>query len=341
MRRAIQHLLLALIIGCGAYGAAPAKATSTTETEAESVTLVAVGDLMLARSIGAALATKPDESPFAGVASLLQTADIAVGNLECALGASGTPARKAYTFRGPATAAASLAAAGFDLLALANNHSLDYGLPALEETTHLLDTVGIAHPGAGLTEADAHRPAIIEAHGLRLAFLSYVDIPTEKGGFVTASWRARGERPGVAWALPQRISADVADAHNTADLVIVLLHSGYEGVETPNPIQRDAAHAAINAGAVLVIGSHPHVLQGIEHYGNGVIAYSLGNFVFDGLYKRSETAMLHVTLTRAGVQALSWTPVVLRDGRPQMANEQQAAIILKRIERLSARLARR
>jgi poly-gamma-glutamate synthesis protein (capsule biosynthesis protein) len=333
MRRSIQYLLLALIIGCGAYGAIPAEATPS--TEAESVTLVAVGDLMLARSIGAALASKPDESPFAGVASLLQKPDIAVGNLECALGASGKPARKAYTFQGPATAAASLAAAGFDLLALANNHSLDYGVPALEETMRLLDTVGIAHPGAGLTEADAHRPAIIEAHGLRLAFLSYVDIPTEKGGFVTASWRARGEQPGVAWALPPRISADVTAARNTADLVVVLLHSGYEGVATPNQTQRNAAHAAIDAGAALVIGSHPHVLQGIEQYGNGVIAYSLGNFVFDGLYKRSETAILHVTLTRAGVQALSWTPVVLRDGRPQVANEQQASVILKRIERMS------
>jgi poly-gamma-glutamate synthesis protein (capsule biosynthesis protein) len=118
MRRSIHHLLLALIIGCGAYGAIPAEATPSTETEAQSVTLVAVGDLMLARSIGAAMVSTPHESPFAGVAALLQTADIAVGNLECALGTSGKPARKAYTFQGPATAAASLAAAGFDLLAL-------------------------------------------------------------------------------------------------------------------------------------------------------------------------------------------------------------------------------
>jgi poly-gamma-glutamate synthesis protein (capsule biosynthesis protein) len=253
---------------------------------------------------------------------VLQSADVAVGNLECALGTGGKRARKSYTFLAPPEAAASLSGAGFDVLSLANNHSMDYGPQTLSETLRLLDASGIRHPGAGLDEAAAHRPAIVVVKGLRLAFLAYVNVPVEGTRFNTASWTARGDKPGVAWAELARIAADVTAARGQADLVVVLLHSGYENVRAPSTIQRAAAHAAIDAGAALVIGSHPHVLQGVEYYGNGVIAYSLGNFVFDGLYGSGRTAILQVTLGRHGVYALRWIPVVLHRGRPQLVNQQ-------------------
>ena len=124
-----------------------------------------------------------------------------------------------------------------------------------------------------------------------------------------------------------------------ADVVIVLLHSGTEGSRTPNRIQGAAAHAAIDAGAALVIGSHPHVLQGVEHYGKGVIAYSLGNFVFDG-FRNNDSAILRVTLGREGVRELAWTPVVIRKGQPRVATGAQAAAILRRIESMTALLNR-
>lgn len=339
-------IALALLLVCAALagGMAPASAGARAtavpgppaESAAPELTLAAVGDMMLARSIGAALRRAPDASPFDGVAQTLRAADLTVGNLECAVGSAGTPARKAYTFLAPPAAAAALADAGFDLVSLANNHSLDFGTDALSETARLLDQAGILHPGAGADEAAAHRPARLTAGGLRLAFLAYVNVPVERGGFSTASWRARGDRAGVAWAEPQRIADDVAAARADADLVIVLLHSGYEGQQTTNAAQRASAHAAIDAGAALVIGAHPHVLQGAERYHGGLIAYSLGNFVFDGLYKRSETAILKVTLSRDGVRSFEWLPVALRDGRPQLASGAQASAILKRIARLSA-----
>jgi poly-gamma-glutamate synthesis protein (capsule biosynthesis protein) len=137
------------------------------------------------------------------------------------------------------------------------------------------------------------------------------------------------------------IAADVAAAREAADLVIVLLHSGYEDQQTPNTIQRRAAHAAIDAGAALVLGSHPHVLQGVEYYNGGVIAYSLGNFVFDGLAgPRAESVIMNVTLTRDGVQSVEWTPVTLRSGRPFLATGNQAKAILAKLERLTAALNR-
>jgi poly-gamma-glutamate synthesis protein (capsule biosynthesis protein) len=291
---------------------------------------------MLARSLGRALSANPADSPFAAVRELLRGADLAVGNLECAIGTAGEPQPKAYTFRAPPAAAPALADAGFDLLSLANNHTLDYGAPTLSETIQLLDAQGLLHAGAGANAAAARRPVIAEAGGLRLAFLAYANVPVERGGFVTAGWTAGADTPGLAWAVPEQITADVAAAGPQADHVIVLLHSGYEGSEQPNDTQRASAHAAIDAGATLVIGAHPHVLQGIERYKGGLIAYSLGNFVFDGFDGAgAESAILTLTLTRAGIDGYRWTPVVLRAGRPQPAEGAQAEAILARLARLS------
>lgn len=331
-------IIVFLLIVFALMPTAPAHGNPLVNDADETVTLATVGDIMLARSIGVAMERRPEQSPFAGVTDLLQEADVTVGNLECALGNRGKAANKAYTFRGPAVAAEHLAQAGFDLLALANNHSLDYGVAGLNETIRLLDEAGIQHPGAGANAADAHRPVIQTVRDVRLAFLSYVDVPKERGGFVTASWRAGVDKPGVAWAHPKQITTDVAAARQESDLVIVLLHSGYEGSEKSNAIQRAAARAAIDAGAALVIGSHPHVLQGVEYYDRGVIVYSLGNFVFDGLYKRSETAILHVTLSRDGVEAIKWIPIVLRNGLPEKASKAQGEAILKRLAQLEAKM---
>lgn len=318
--------------------ASPTLTASTSPT----VTLAAVGDLMMARSIGRALQRSPADTPFAAVAAWLRAADVTIGNLECALSVAGRPAAKSYTFRGPPAAADALRDAGFDVVSLANNHSLDYGEAAQVETLALLDAAGIAHVGSGPNEAAAYAPVFVEAHGLRLAFLGYVNVPVEFNGFDTARWRAVGERPGLAWAEPARIAADVAAARAQADLVIVLLHAGYEGRTTPNAVQRANAYAAIDAGAALVLGAHPHVLQGVEQYHGGWIVYSLGNFVFDGFTGVSnESAILFVTLGRSGVEALAWKPVVIRNGRPHLAAASTAAAIRRRIERLSAALAPR
>lgn len=319
---------------------APAGRLAAEPTPEPRVTLAAVGDIMLARSIGWRLVHAKHYTPFGSVAEALSSADIALGNLECAIGTGGAPARKGYTFRAPPAAADALADAGFDLVSLANNHSLDYGAATLTQTLGLLDERGIAHVGAGANDALAEAPTVREVGGLRLAFLAYVDVPVERGGFDTARWRAKADRPGVAWAEADAIATAVAAARAKADLVIVLLHTGYEGQSATNKHQRAMARAAVDAGAALVIGAHPHVLQGVEQYHGGVIAYSLGNFVFDGLYARSESAILSVTLTRAGVAGWRITPMLLRDGSPQPATAAQAGAILKRVARLSAQIPR-
>lgn len=302
------------------------------------VSLAAVGDVMLARTIGARI---EHASPFAGVASILRAADIAVANLECAAAspATGSPAKKAFTFKAPPASIPVLADAGIDVVSLANNHALDFGPDAFAETMRLLDASHVAYAGGGANEARAHAPAIVTVNGVRVAFLGYVKVMAEGkngAGFDTRSWEARGDAPGVAWADPPRIASDVAAAKQSSDAVVVMLHSGFEAARIPNVWQRAAAHAAIDAGAALVLGAHPHVLQGVEKYKNGFIAYSLGNFVFDGPLTMS--AILRVVFDKESIKSVEWTPVILRDGFPQIADEKNAELVRRTIDALSIEL---
>ncbi len=138
--------------------------------------------------------------------------------------------------------------------------------------------------------------------------MSLVDAPAE-GSFSRDGWEARTGRPGVAWADAGTVAAAVSDASAQADVVIVMLHFGNEYATTPTSKQRELAHAAIDAGALLVVGSHPHLLQEVEEYGGGLIAYSLGNFVFDGFEgDANTTAVLRVTLGATGVASWSLLP---------------------------------
>lgn len=317
----------------------PTATTVPSATPEPLVTLAIVGDLMLARSIGDRILRDGPAAPLAAVRDQLAAADLTIGNLECAVGTSGTPAPKAYRFLAPPASIQTLSSASFDVVSLANNHILDWGEEALEQTFANLDQGGIAYVGAGGNAAAAHAPVILERNGLRLAFLGYVDVPVEQGGFVTASWTAGPDTAGVAWADPERIAADVAAVRPQVDHVIMLLHSGYEGTTTPNAIQRAAATAAINAGATLVLGAHSHVLQGVDQADQTLIAWSLGNFVFDGFggTPSVDSAILHITLDREGVREYHWSPVRLVDGYPvPLDPATDGAAILENLKRLSA-----
>ncbi|MGB4863195.1 MAG: CapA family protein, partial [Tepidiformaceae bacterium] len=126
-----------------------------------------------------------------------------------------------------------------------------------------------------------------------------------------------------AWADTASVTNAVHTAAASADLVVVMLHFGIEYATEPNATQQRLAHAAIDAGATLVIGSHPHVLQEVEEYGGGLIAYSLGNFVFDGFDgSANETAILEVTLSASGVESWKLVPVdIVKNGLPRLREE--------------------
>jgi poly-gamma-glutamate synthesis protein (capsule biosynthesis protein) len=295
------------------------------------IELAAVGDLMLARSIGAALEAGDVAYPFEFVAEQLQGADLTIGNLESALGTGGGPEDKGYTFQAPPEAVPALASAGFDLLSLANNHAMDFGPQQLIDAIETLQEHGIATVGAGRDDAAAHHPYWVDQDGLTLAFLSFVDVPQEFRGFDTRSWSAREVAPGVAWADPQEMQAEIERAKQRADLVVVLLHSGYEYVPQPSQAQVQAARAALQAGADLVLGHHAHILQPVEFNPGGVIVYGLGNFVFEDAGP-AESALLKVWLDPDGVRELQFLPVRLDEtGRPVPLDGQAAADILASI----------
>ena len=298
----------------------PTPSPVATPIQSGQVILLAVGDIMLARTVGEQVLAKGPGIVFAGVQSVLDAADLRVGNLECAITDLGVPTQKSYTLKAPPATAAALSLGKFDLLSLANNHAMDYGFQGLLEAQKTLSKYGIASVGAGADFAQAHTPVILQRNGLHLAFLAYVDVPVERDGFDTHTWTATASRPGVAWADPAQIKADVIAARLNADLVIVLLHSGIEIGAYQSKItgaQRLEAQAAIDAGAAVVIGSHPHQLEPIERYHGGLIAYSLGNFVFDNYWGiANATVILRVVLTRSGVQSYDYVPVLIDKGLP-------------------------
>jgi poly-gamma-glutamate capsule biosynthesis protein CapA/YwtB (metallophosphatase superfamily) len=303
----------------------------------ESIHLAFVGDIMLDRALGDQIqANQP--SPFREVSERLTQADLTIGNLESALGSGGRPEDKGYTFLAPPAAAETLATAGFDLLSVANNHALDYGIEVFKQGRALLRDQGIRVVGAGEQEATAHAPAVFEVDGLTLAFLAYVNVPVEVRGFDTRAWAATTAKAGVAWAEPERIEQDVRSALDQADVVVVLLHSGYENVLDPSPPQTAAALAAVEAGAHLVVGHHAHVLQGTGFIGDSVIAYGLGNFAFeDG--GPPESAILNVWVDSTGVRTLEFVPVMLaQDGHPAPASDAEADDILDQVYDLSKQL---
>jgi poly-gamma-glutamate synthesis protein (capsule biosynthesis protein) len=241
--------------------------------------------------------------PFAPLIPLLRQGDIVTGNMEGVIGYSGTPLEKSFTFRSHPGVIAGLQAAGFNVMTLANNHARDFGGEGLSETIALLETAGIHAVGAGPA---AYDPVFMEARGLKIAIL--------------ARNQAIAPQEGVAWAAEDELRAAVAAARAQADLVVVHLHAGVEYSLQADAAQRGLAQAAADGGAALVIGHHSHSLQEVEWIGDTLVAYSLGDFVFDidDHDVAREAAVLRVVLSRDGVVSAEWIPAhIVDDVQPQ------------------------
>jgi poly-gamma-glutamate synthesis protein (capsule biosynthesis protein) len=310
-RIAVGLLLTALIVAVSADRISRDGAPPSPEP---SVTLVAVGDVLLARGVGRGIDRFGTDWPFEEVAQIIGSADIAFCNLECPVSADGVRVNKPIAFKGSPKTVDALSCAGFDIVSLANNHSLDCGRTGLRETTRCLEEQGIGYVGAGEDLAQASEPVIVEVDGLEIAFLARNALLPE------CVW-LRPDAPGVAPLDTESIERDVRDAARRSDVVIVSLHWGVEYSRVPREQQKELAHRIVDAGAELVIGHHPHVLQPIEHYHGGVIAYSLGNFVFDSPFRKCrDSAILRCRLSRDGVSDVEMIPVRIVDFRPTIVS---------------------
>ena len=322
------------IVAVIAAMAVPPAASATGRTDPEpTARLMAIGDLMLAGGIGTQILEDGPEVPWLGVAEDLEAADIVVANLECTVSTRGAPWPKRNRFRAPPVAVDSIASGGIDVVQIANNHSMDYGPVAFKDTLSLLDKHGIAHVGGGLNRASARSPVLMERNGLRVALLGYILPNTGAKPWYPGLWNATPSRAGLAVGTPENVTADVLAARNSADVVVVGFHGGYEHKATQSIQVLEFTRAAVAAGAALVIGTHPSMLEGYHFQDNALIAYSLGRFISDRGNRRSrDTAILDVTLSKAGVESMNWIPVVIQNGFAHLATGADAARIMARLK---------
>jgi poly-gamma-glutamate capsule biosynthesis protein CapA/YwtB (metallophosphatase superfamily) len=289
------------------------------------ISLVAVGDVMLGRAVGELIAAHTPSYPFRHMGDLLREADIAFGNLEHPITSRGAP-RGGISLCGRPEVAGGLRDAGFDVLSLANNHITDYGDEGVLDTMAHLEGQGIAHVGLEGGENGGRGAVVLEVKGLRIAFLAYNHIGP----------RIRGEDGGMngpAWLEPERVYADVRHAAAHSDFVVVSLHWGVEYLPQPDEFQRRVASRALEAGAGLVIGHHPHVVGEVSFEERGIVAYSLGNFVFDQTFsvETLQGLILRGLIDRTGLKQVQLMPVQIEDGQPRVLPEAEARSVISQI----------
>jgi poly-gamma-glutamate synthesis protein (capsule biosynthesis protein) len=274
------------------------------------------GDLIPARCVYDRMRRSGDwEAPFRPLAERLSGADITVGSLDAAISAQGTPigCRETFSLLAPPQVVQGFGLAGFDVITVASNHAKDCGESGgcgdatLLDTLAVLRSAGIEPVGGGGTLTEARQPAIVAAGGVRFAFLGYDDI--------AAYYHAGESRPGTAPLDETTLAEDIGAARRLADVVVVLPHWGEEYTPHPTDRQRRLTAAAIDAGATLVVGNHPHVVQAATPLADGYVAFALGNFIFDQDWsvETTEGVVLEATFRGTRLAAVRFLPVRIED----------------------------
>ena len=311
---------------------------------------MAVGDIMLGERLAQALAEQPPAWLFENVQPLFLTADALVGNLECPL-LDSQPSRKSQAvtpLRAPVgSSLAALRAGGFSALCLANNHILDFGQEGLNSTLDGLRMAGLKLFGAGRNLQEAQAPLRLDYKELKLSLLGFCP-----------SYNASAETGGTAPYNVRSICSLVEEERKHANVVVVSLHCGVEYSDYPTPRFVREARRILKAGAQVILGHHPHVVQGVERHRESIIAYSLGNFAFDmgpagpmAAYSSSlmakkyglafspndnrinEAMILELELGSNGVTGHKIHPIVIADDfRPSLPSSCQLSALIERIE---------
>jgi poly-gamma-glutamate synthesis protein (capsule biosynthesis protein) len=239
--------------------------------------------------------------PFSQVKRYFENS-ISIVNLEGPLTDSNDKMPKKFNFKGSTEYAKCLSRASIEIVNLANNHSFDYGKKGLEQTLAALEKEKVLYCGAGRNLEEARQSRIIEEQGVKVAFLGYADV----GNGFRASKEA-----GVAPCVEDYIVQDIKKARLEADIVVVSFHFGEERMKYPTGRQKQMARKAIDSGANIVIGHHPHVLQGIERYHHGIIFYSLGNFCFGGNQdpRDKDSMIAQVIVSKDSIESFYVVPV--------------------------------
>jgi len=298
--------------------------------ETQPVSILFVGDLMLSRGVAYQIQKNNDlYFPFRYFRNLLQKSDFVFANLESPL----INGRKIHagemTLRADEKMAPILKEMNFSIVSLANNHLLDFNENGLLNTLKILNENQIQYVGVGENFEEAHQFKILEKNGIKFAFLAYND-----SDVVSKSTQAETNKPGTAFMDINALKTDIAEAKKSADYVIVSMHGGNEYQADPNNRQIEFNHTAIDAGANLVIGHHPHVVQKIEKYENGYIFYGLGNFIFDQMWSEAtrQGAAIQINFLRDRIKNIKIIPFVIENySQPRIIYSQTDAIAFKQI----------
>ncbi|WP_432976884.1 CapA family protein [Dactylosporangium sp. CA-233914] len=327
-----------LLAGCGATPAPPAPpphsppAAPASPSDSPSASpapaelrLAFAGDVHFMDRTAALL--KNPATAFGPIADTLGDADLTVINLETAITSRGTPEPKTYHFRTEPRAIDALKAAGIDAVTIANNHILDYGRVGLLDTLDALQAAGYPYFGAGRDTDDAYRPLYTTVKGVQIALLGFSQVHE-----LASTWAPAPDRPGVALAFDvNRATAAVTAARAESDLVIVFNHWGEEGNGCANAEQKTFATQLAKAGADLIIGAHAHTLQGSGWLGSTFVAYGMGNFLWYGTSKSTETGILRLTVRSRTVTRTEFLPAIVSDtGQPVLLTATPATKLSQR-----------
>jgi len=302
-------------------GTTVAPATTVTPAEpvrgplgsGQPVTIAFAGDVHFEGELRPRLLADP-EAVLDPVEPILASADLAVVNLETTITERGTPEDKEYTFRAPPSAVDAVRAGGVDVVSLANNHGMDFGMTGLEDTLLAEYVTGFPFIGIGLDDRHAYEPFRIEIRGQRIAVIAATQVLDEH---LIPSWTAKPDKPGLASAKEvDRLTAEVRAARSDSDTVVVFLHWGTQGQTCPNPQQQVLARQLADAGADIIVGTHAHRVLAGGMLGDALVHYGLGNFVFYGTAGKptAESGILRVTVTGRRVDAFEWLPAQIANG---------------------------
>ena len=297
--------------------------------ESNEIKMIAVGDIMLSRMVEQKMKGYNDyKYPFLKTAEITNKADIVFGNLETTIIKGRLIKNGEMIFRADPKSVEGLKFAGFNILNIANNHIMNFGRLGLESTIKNLDENNIFHIGAGMSKEEIYKPVIKDIKGTKFAFLGFTYNSDQHLSFDVNIY-------GVANMEIKKMKESVEKARLENDIVIVSMHAGTEYKTSSSLFQENFAHNAIDAGANLVIGGHPHVVQNVEKYKKGYILYSLGNFVFDQMWS-NETRLgviAEIVFKDKKIDNIKFIPVKSYDySQSAILEGAEAEIILERLK---------
>lgn len=339
MRLIANALVFGLIVMTSLVWQRPPEANQAKSLEKVTVTHVsflAVGDIMLSRGVANAITNSGNPlTPFNKMTDLFRSTDFNFANLESPISGKNDVPAKGLIFNTNTRDIAGLKTYNFKILNLANNHSLDQGLAGMLRTKKFLGENNLSFFGVGGNLEQAWKPGVITVKGVKIGFVgasysSINDNGTEHNEYVARIEDTKRLKKAIKQLRQQKV-----------DFIVASMHAGDEYRRNPNQLQIDFARTAIDFGADIVIGAHPHWMQPIEKYKGKYIFYSLGNFIFDQTFSRNtmEGLTLKITLhnrkssvSQTAIEQIELLPVIIENaGTPRLANETEAQQILQKI----------